>query len=1566
MTETDDRIVSPTDIAIIGMSGRFPGARNITEFWRNLQGGVESISFFSDEELAAAGIEPATIESPDYVKAAGVLEDVELFDAGFFGFNPKEADTLDPQQRIFLEIAWETLEDAGYDPEAYQGLIGVYAGSAASSYLTNLYSHPDLVSALGEFQIGLGNDKDSLTTSVSYKLNLKGPSLAIQASCSTSLVAVAVACQNLLSYQCDMALAGGVRIVVPQAFGYFYQEGGIMSPDGHCRAFDAEARGTVGGNGVGLVLLKRLEEALADNDHIYAVIKGAAINNDGAVKVGYTAPSIEGQAQVIGLAQAVAGVDAETITYIEAHGTGTDLGDPIEVAALSEAFRAGTNRTKRNYCALGSVKTNIGHLDTAAGVAGLIKTVLALKHRLLPPSLNFERPNPKINFAESPFYVVTRPTTWQAEGAPLRAGVSSFGIGGTNAHVVLEEAPFVAAAEEDAETEQLLILSARSPSALDAATDNLREHLKQNPTLSLADVAYTLQTGRRAFSHRRAVVCRSVLDAVSALEQTNDRRIYTSTERTVPGRPVVFMFPGQGAQHVRMALETYHSEPVFREQVDRCSALLKSHLALDLREVLFAKEGVAEDAELRLQQTTLAQPALFVIEYALAKLWMHWGIQPQAMIGHSLGEYVAATLAGVFSLEDALTLVAARGRLMQGMPQGAMLAVQLPAEEVRRKLCAELEIAAINVPSTCVVSGTFEAIASLEAQLSAEGHTSHRLPTSHAFHSQMMEAMLDEFAAEVKRIRLNAPHKPYVSNLTGQWMTAEDSMSPAYWIEHLRRTVRFGEGLERFFPNTDWLLLEVGPGQTLSGLARQHAGKSTEQVTLSSLPHKNDRQSDYGFLLGQLGRLWLAGARVEWRQLHAGKRRRRVSLPTYPFERQRFWVEYQPEAAGAPTTVNSPQPARTKKTDVADWFYLPSWKRSAPAALLEMSDSAAEQLCWLLFVDECGIGQQVANRLAQSGQRVLTVRAGEGFTKSGEHEYAVSPSEKDDYRLLLDELRLSGNTPDRILHFWSVTRETGMPPTREEFARAQNAGFYSLVFLAQALGLQELRPAGGPRIEVVTDRVQNVTGDESTSAVKATVLAPCIVIPQEDPRLACRSIDIVIPNFENGTGQRVVEQLMTEFSAENSDKFVAYRGGHRWVQTFEKVRLERAVATKSLLRQNGVYLITGGLGGVGHVLASHLARTLKARLVLTGRTPLPDRLEWERWLADHDDESDEVSRKIRDVQELEELGAEVLTVSADASNLAQMKTVINATLERFGALHGAIHAAGLTSEDAFQPIQEITRATAERHFQPKAHGLMILEEALSGIARLDFCVLLSSLSSILGGLGFAAYAAANIFMDAYADGREGQTRWTSVNWDGWQLSEDVHTNSELAELALLPEEGAEAFERILAKEPVSQLIVSTGDLQARINRWVKLEAFTEVEDAERVAESVAHARPDLGNTYVEPRSEAERVVADTWQKLLGIERVGVYDNFFELGGHSLLALQIVARLRDAFQVEVPLRDLFDAPTIAELAEKVEQTRYVAEREVEQIDEMLYLVEQLSEDEIEVLLAERAEEDRAER
>lgn len=884
------------EIAVVGMSLRFPGARNAGEFWQNLRDGVESISFFSDEVMLAAGEERATIERSDFVKAYGALEGIELFDAAFFGCTPKEATMMDPQHRLFLECAWEALEHAGHAPEIYRGPIGVFAGAGMNTYVNNLFGNPEFKENVDLFQAGIANDRDFLATRVSYKLNLKGPSVVVQSACSTSLVAIHFACQSLLSGACDMALAGGATISARQKRGYLYQEGGILSPDGHCRAFDAQARGTVGGSGVGVVVLKRLDDALADGDAMHAIIKGSAVNNDGSLKVGYTAPSIDGQAEVIRTAHGIAGVEPESISYIEAHGTGTEIGDPIEIAALTEVFKG-----SRTRCAIGAVKSNFGHLDAAAGVAGLIKTTLALEHKTIPPSLHFQEPNPRINFDEGPFYVSTRCVDWDSSDKSRRAGVSSFGIGGTNAHAVLEEAP-EPRQSGPSRSKQLLLLSARTATALEAMTSNLSRYFEQHPEADLADVAFTLKTGRRTFKHRRMLVCSDRDDAMKALENGLTGEVSDSVSASV-----VFMFPGQGAQYVNMGRELYETERIFRERLDECAELLLPHLGEDLRNVIYPKDGVTKDAEHRLTQTVFTQPALFAVEYALAGLWLSWGVRAEAMIGHSIGEYVAACLAGVFTLEDALKLVAARGRLMQSLPAGAMMAVSLPESEVRPMLSLALSIAVVNTPSSCVVSGPIEAVEELTKRLGDRGAEGRRLTVSHAFHSAMTEPILKAFTAIVEGVALHPPQIPYMSNVTGRWVTAEQATDPRYWTTHLRQTVRFSEGVSELLSEPSRVLLEVGPGRSLSGFVKLH--QQSAATTVSSLPD----------VLDAAGRLWLAGVKIDWAAFYAGEQRRRLHLPTYPFERQRYWVDRR--VAPQHTNNNNNGHASTAPQDLVEELF---------------------------------------------------------------------------------------------------------------------------------------------------------------------------------------------------------------------------------------------------------------------------------------------------------------------------------------------------------------------------------------------------------------------------------------------------------------------------------------------------------------------------------------------------------------------------------------------------------------------------------------------------------------------
>jgi amino acid adenylation domain-containing protein len=895
-------------IAIVGMAGRFPGAESVEEFWANLVAGRESISFFPDEELAASGLDAAELKRRgQYVAARGVLKDADCFDAAFFGVNPKEAEVMDPQQRVFLEACWGALERAGYAPDKMPGTVGVFAGASTNTYVHHaLEPRPELMELVGSDLVMYGNDKDYLTTRVAYKLGLKGPALNVATACSTSLVAVGQACQSLLMFQCDVALAGGVSVRVPQQRGYYYDEGNIGSPDGHTRTFDARAEGTTFSNGVGVVVLKRLEDAVKDGDQIYAVIKGVGLNNDGSQRVSFGAPGVEGQSEAVAMAQALAGVDPETITYIEAHGTATPLGDPIEVAGLTKAFRMGTQA--KQFCAIGSVKSNIGHLDVAAGVAGLIKTALALHNKIIPASLHFTNPNPKLEIAKTPFYVNASLQEWRSKGnLPRRAGISSFGSGGTNAHLVLEEAPRTEPSGPSRPW-QLLVLSAKTRDALERATQSLSEHLKliaarnegSQQLSELADAAFTLQTGRSEFAHQRVVACADAAEGASALEAKDPKRVFTHHQRLVDP-PVVFMFPGQGAQYAGMGAELYRTEPTFRGEVDRCAELLKSELKTDIREVIFPAEGAHKKSDELLKQTRFTQPGLFVIEYALAKLWMSWGVKPAAMIGHSVGEYVAGCLAGVFTLEDALALIARRAALVQAQPGGAMLAIRLPEKEVLPLLNPELAIAAINSPNLCVVSGSNEAIAKLEEELSAKKIAARKLQTSHAFHSPMMEPVLAPFTELLRKIKFGDPQIPYVSNVTAKWITAAEAKSPEYWAGHVRQTVRFADGVAELMKDFKYVLLEVGPGQTLTTLARQHPAKANEQTVLASLATTGD-QEPHG-LLDTLGRLWINGVSVDWRQFYANERRRRAVLPTYPFERKRYWPESASTAARVATSA---------------------------------------------------------------------------------------------------------------------------------------------------------------------------------------------------------------------------------------------------------------------------------------------------------------------------------------------------------------------------------------------------------------------------------------------------------------------------------------------------------------------------------------------------------------------------------------------------------------------------------------------------------------------------------------
>ncbi len=1354
----------PTDIAIVGIALRFPGAHGVQQFWSNLRAGVESVQRFSDEELAARGVARSSLADPAYVKAGVLLQALDEFDAGFFGFSPKDAAILDPQHRQFLECAWEALEDCAHPPPNFRGPIGVFGGCGMGSYFTfNLLTNRELVESTGLFLLRhTGNDKDFLTTRVSYCFGLRGPSINIQTACSTSLVAVHAACQSLNAGECDLALAGGVTIELPHGVGYLHRPGEILSPDGHCRPFDHRAEGTIFGSGVGIVALRPLEAALRDGDRIYALIKGSAVNNDGAGKVSYLAPSVDGQAAVVAEALAVAGVEAESIEYVETHGSGTPLGEPIEVAALAQAFGR-RSPLRPNSCGLGSVKANLGHLDTAAGIAGLIKTALALQHGEIPPTPNFEALNPAIAFESTPFYVVDRLRPWPRGARPRRAGVTALGVGGTNAHVVLEEAPVQASSSNARRERQLVCVSAKSERALDQASQRLAVHLRANPEQPLADVGFTLLAGRRAFEWRRVLCSRDGAEAATLLESSDPQRVFTHRSDSSPAS-VVFLLPGGGAQHARMGADLYDAEPAFREHVDRGLDEFRRRTGRDLRPLWLPRTPSAS-VESEFERPSSQLPAIFILEHALAQFWMSLGVRPAALIGHSLGENTAACLAGVFSFEDALALVTLRGELLEQLPTSGMLSVPLSADDIVPWLGGEIDLAALNSPKVSVLSGPSAALDDLERRLTASGIGARRIPISIAAHSRLVEPILPRFLGFLRKLRLDPPRIPFISNCSGTWITAEQAVRPEYWTEHLRSTVRFADGVRTLLADPARVFLEVGPGKTLSSLVRQVPDSAGARGVIASLRHPEEHVSDVAHFLTAFGRLWACGVPVDHEFAWSGERRARVSLPTYPFQHQRHWIEpgHLRESVAAPST----EPERIDL--LSRGFLRPVWREQAVAPEQVVGGAST----WLVFLDVAGLGELLARRLRARGDSVVVVRESDDNRRLSEREYALSPERgREGYFDLVRELARNGQIPQRIVHLWMLTPDESSRPGSNFFHRNQERGFYSLLFLAQALGAEDVK--GPLHISVFGNGMHALDGEFVLHPEKATSVGPCKVIPREFPGFTCSQVDL--PLAVSGARatrrpvraarlQSLIELVENEVLAAPRSAVVAYRKDQRFEQDFEPVALPPlGESARASLREQGVYWITGGFGGLGLALAKHLATTLRARLVLIARSPMPERSTWDDWLKSREVD-DATSRRIRAVREIERLGSEVLVARADVSDVESMRVVLDETRRRFGELHGVFHAAGVLRD---APILSKTQLEAEEVFAPKVHGTMVLDLLLAEL-ELDFVVLFSSLSALVAPAGQVDYVAASAFLDAYArsDKRSRRTRIVSVNWGIW-------------------------------------------------------------------------------------------------------------------------------------------------------------------------------------------------------
>jgi polyketide synthase PksJ len=1526
-----------SEIAIIGMSVRVPGASNVDEFWRNISEGIESITFFEEEQLESSRIDGYVEGDNRRVRAGGILGDVDMFDADFFGINPREAQMMDPQQRVFLEQAWLALEDAGYGNVAdnSSAAVGVYAGQGMNTYLlNNVMGHPAVVNSQGEFQTMIGNDKDFLATRVAYKLNLKGPAITVQTACSTSLVAVHQAKQALQNGDCRMALAGGVFISIPEKSGYHYNEGGYLSPDGHCRSFDADAQGTVFGNGVGVVVMKPLKYAIKDNDQIYAVIEGSAVNNDGALKVGYTSPGEEGQATAIIKALKEASVPPYSVGYIETHGTGTVLGDPVEIAALTRAHRkvALENGTAvgNQYCAVGSVKANIGHLDTAAGVVGLIKAILCLKNKQIPPVINLEKPNPIIDFPKTPFYLNRELKHWKTNGEPRRAAVSSFGIGGTNAHVILEEPPQKKESPEQAQGEwQLFLQSAKTESALQQIAHALENRLREEPETEIRNAAYTLAVGRKAFNHRQAVVARGKEDAVSILESYDKRRLIRHT-RTPGEKTRAFLFPGIGDHYIGMTEELYNRYPTYRYHLDRCSELLESELGCDIRKILFKKQQKKTnnetidfrkllgkqrqqspeqtEAEKQINRTIYAHTSVFVVEYALAQLMKSWGIEPAAMMGYSLGEYTAATVAGVFALEDALKVVARRARLLDQVEPGAMHAVSLPETELRAivEKIDGISIAAVNTPDLCIVTGTVSGIEILEHRMEEEKHVHRRLKTAQPFHSPLMETVRPQLEQIFADIPLNSPRIPIISNVTGKWADAETITKAEYWIAHTVSPIRCSEGIVELQTSGANIYQEIGPGNSMIGYLSQHPRATPEQerYLMATQPRESENVSEEAHLLRVLAKQWAVGGQIDWERFYGEEKDlQRQSLPQYPFERKRFWLEPQTE-----NVVSSKEAAGRiiEKKEPHQWYYMPTWKQTVPTSVeTSFEPGRSSNKKWLVFLDKTALGaRQIKQLRIRAGEEaVVEVKIGDQFLNNGQGQFSINPVSPGDYDRLLEQLREEDREFDTIVHQWQVTAAPGEQRTLER-------GVDSLENLVRALARQ-----GHYRnidLWMVSNHRHRIESSDIVNPVKAAIQGPIIVVGQEYPNLRVREIDV--PHYiasGTQTGETIeiaetVNMLQAEFEAGTTDRVVVLRGGTRWVRTYEPMELPRNIPDRINIRKNGVYLITGGTGKIGRTIADTLLQEWQASVVLLSRRPQPEK----------------EPGSMRS-------GEKEMVLQADVSDKNQVMQAVVETERRFGPIDGVIHAAGIMDETAFNLIGDQEALDSRNHYRAKITGTDVLTEIFAQ-RELDFFLMTSSLSPILGGLSLYAYSAANSYMDAVAlQQRINRKNWISVNWADWQKpeeeNEDRRVGATVAALSITPEEGRETFKRILTIRDMPQIIISSGDLNLRIRQWATLTDKIDARIPGNTEDNQPkrHQRPHLQSIYEEPKNESEKIISEIWEELLGIEQVGVHDNFFELGGHSLIATRLISRMREIFQVDVPLPILFDHPTVREQVENIE-------------------------------------------
>ncbi|MFC0107890.1 type I polyketide synthase [Kibdelosporangium aridum] len=1319
-------------IAIIGMAGRFPGAADTSEYWQNLRDGKESVRFPTNDELLAVGVSSDALADSQYVKAVALAPDIDMFDAGFFGMTPREAALCDPQIRLFLETAHRAIEDAGYDPERIMD-VGVF-GSAGVNRYVELHARSDggAVRSASGMSLGTLNNSDYVATLVSYRLGFRGPSMTVQTACSSSLAAVHLAAQALRNGECEMALAGGADVEFPVGHGHWWAPGSPLSQDGHCRPFDANANGTIFGSGVGVVVLKLLSDAIKDGDHISAVIRGTAINNDGADKIGFSAPGVSGQAAVIAEALAIADVTPAHIGYVEAHSTGTPLGDPIEVAALNQAFRrVDEDLLEPGQCLLGSVKGGVGHLGHAAGVASLIKVALALTHELIPGTVNFREPNPKLELDGSPFRVSHSAQPWPRSTTRTRlAGLNSLGIGGTNVHAIIEEGPSPSRTDWDGRP-TLLVWSGKSAAAAEAYRGTLARHFDQHGAAVLTDTAATLRHGRTQHTTRSALVVRDLKSAVAALKDVSSKAVHKGVSGQ---RNIAFMVPGQGAQYPGMGRSLLANERAFRSSVTECLDLF-GDLGFDLDGPWRAAK---DDGELR--DTRLAQPLLFTMGYAVCRMWIEWGVEPDALVGHSIGELTAATVAGTVDLSDAVQLVSARADAMAEAPLGRMLSIAAPPRDVTALLPPGVVVAAVNGSRQVVVAGPLEKVDAFEAELRAKDFACQRLRTSHAFHSPSMAEAATQFERAFDGIVLRAPNIPLFSAATGRRMTDDEATSPAFWAAQLLRPVQFADAVKALLDNGVTTLIETGPGRTLTSLARQHVCFSpSDHLAVATLPERGSTEELVG-ALEAAATLWTNGTHIEWRSVDQGAPVRRLSVPGYQYQRTRHWAG-EDVAAATPVDVSPKAAPREAPGPVS---YL-SWVDSP---LRETLPPRRDVPTLVLLPPDEDQSLRLVAALQRAGCDVIPVRQADAFAETA-LGFLVGPDSADDFDRVFAAIALRGDAVERVVHASAMGKWA--KPTSAEVRGQLELAFHSL----HAVVRSSSRSSAGtlPDLLVVADSSVDVSGGEPVDPVKAALHGAVRTLAIEEPRAAWKLIDL-------GAGVRE-EDLVRELCDWTSD-VVALRGDRRWR------RVERPLpitdTQQSALRRGGVYVLTGGLGGIGLELAIGMARTgLRPKLLLLGRAAVPDPDERRRRAASGDSR---IAALNDNLAQLDALGAQWRAMSCDVADLRALRRAVDVTTAHFGQVNGVLHLAGVAGDGMlhFRGRQETTAV-----LDPKVVGTANLFEVFASRPELDFFVMLSSRAAVGGLRGGGDYSAANAVLDAFAvSGELPGCRVLSIGSPAWR------------------------------------------------------------------------------------------------------------------------------------------------------------------------------------------------------